>query len=194
MKRIEVKLSLGVVAPLLDIIKSVVDSLGDDLAAALPIEEVDASLRETWRGELVAAQNGDLHTFLAMFDSDFFASGVIIFDEANADAMLRACAAVRLRLRQRFLAEISDDVLECGDVSVDLLDVKDRRAFMCYLFLATVQELIIEHLAPEMQRQPEDGLDDDGADIFESEADDDDADDEPDDDAPDDDDNRRRRP
>ena len=123
MKRIEVKLSLGVVAPLLDVIKSVSDSLDDDLAAAVQLERVDEDLRHAWRAELVASQNGDVQNLLALFDSEFFASGVVNFDESNADAILRACAA------------FPDD---------------QRRYFMCYLFLATVQELVIEHLEPSI--------------------------------------------
>ena len=146
MKRIEVKLSLGVVAPLLDVIKAVEISLEDDLAAALQIEQVDVDLREAWSSELVAEQNGGVAQLLAVFDSDFFASGTVAFDEENADSILKACAAVRLRLRDRFLGEISDDMLEHGNVEMEELSDDDRKAFMCYLFLATVQELIIEHL------------------------------------------------
>lgn len=149
MKRIEVKLSLGVVAPLLDVIKTVADSLDDDLAAPQALELVEEELRGTWRSELVAGQNGDVATLLALFDSDFFANGVVNFDEDNADSILRACAAVRLRLRERFLEDVPDEILECGDVEMDELDETPKRAFMCYLFLATVQELIIEHLSPE---------------------------------------------
>ena len=146
MKRIEVKLSLGVVAPLLDVIKAVEISLEDDLAAALQIEQVDVDLREAWSSELVAEQNGGVAQLLALFDSDFFASGTVAFDEENADSILKACAAVRLRLRDRFLGEISDDMLEHGNVEMEELSDDDRKPFMCYLFLATVQELIIEHL------------------------------------------------
>jgi hypothetical protein len=146
MKRIEVKLSLGVVAPLLDVIKAVEESLEDDLAASLPLEQVDVELREDWRSELVAEQNGDVARLLALFDVDFFSSGMVAFDEDNADSILKACAAVRLRLRDRFLGEITDEMLELGEVDLEVLSEGDRRAFMCYLFLATVQELIIEHL------------------------------------------------
>ena len=150
MKRIEVKLSLGVVAPLLDVIKAVEISLEDELAAALPMEQVDVDLREAWRSELVAEQNGDVARLLALFDSDFFASGTVAFDEDNADSILKACTAVRLRLRDKFLDNLSDEVLEHGDVELEELSDNERQGFMCYLFLATVQELIIEHLESSM--------------------------------------------
>lgn len=153
MKRIEVKLSLGVVAPLLDVIKAVEDSLDDELAAPVALDQIDAGLRSEWRDELIAAQNGDIRNLLALFDSEFFTSGVVNFDEDNADAILRSCAAVRLRLRERYLSTFSDEILETGEVALEEMPDADRRYFMCYLFLATVQELVIEHLEPSLTEE-----------------------------------------
>lgn len=150
MKRIEVKLSLPVVAPLLDVIKGISDSLRQELAAPLTFEEVDADFREEWKAELVTTQGADLATLLALFDTDFFSTGVVGFDEGNGDAVLRACSSVRLRLRSRFLVDLDDDALEGGGVDFDPLPEPARKAFMCYLFLATLQELIIQHLDAEI--------------------------------------------
>ena len=66
--------------------------------------------------------------------------------EENAECIVRACAAVRLRLREHYLKPLGDEKLESGDVDMLTLDEPLRRAFMCYLFLATIQELIIQHL------------------------------------------------
>ena len=85
MKRVEVKLSLPVVAPLLDVIKSAGDSLDHQLAAPLAMEDLEGDFRDTWTGELLAGQNEDVRTLLALFDSDFFSTGVIGFDEENAE-------------------------------------------------------------------------------------------------------------
>jgi hypothetical protein len=83
---------------------------------------------------------------LALFGDEFFADGVVRFDGTNADAIARACSAVRLRLRQRYLKGVADESLEAGEVEIANLDEPLRKAFMCYLFLATIQELIIQHL------------------------------------------------
>src|ERR1700684_72599 len=103
MKRIEVKLSLPVVAPLLDIIKG----LAGDLKIAPAVEsapiDTDGELRAAWAGELIAGQSQDLGGPLALFGDEFFADGVVRFDGNNADAIARACSAVRLRLRERYL-------------------------------------------------------------------------------------------
>jgi len=146
MKRIEVRLSLPVVAPLLDVMKKASDSLQGKLAAPLEMGEVDEDLREIWHDELIGEQTGDIAKLLALFDREFFASGVIAFDADNAEPAVRACAALRLHLREYFLKGLSDEILETGEIEVEQLDEPLRITFMCYLFLATVQELIIQHM------------------------------------------------
>ncbi|MFT3781251.1 MAG: hypothetical protein QM790_04480 [Nibricoccus sp.] len=149
MKRIEVRLSLSVVAPLLDAIKAVADLLQNSLAASLEFCDIDDDIRQFWRDELVSGQNADIAKLLGLFGQDFFSSGVIVLDEENAEPIVRACAAVRLRLREEYLKGISDELLETGDVEVEQLPEAARKFFMCYLFLATMQELIIQHLEGE---------------------------------------------
>lgn len=146
MKRIEVKLALPVVAPLLDVIKELTGGLGKTLAAPLAMTDLDPEFHEAWVAELLSAQNEDVRTLLALFDDEFFREGVVAFDENNAESIVRACAAVRLRLRERHLQKVGDEALETGEVELAGLEEPLRKAFMCYLFLATVQELIIQHL------------------------------------------------
>ncbi len=146
MKRIEVKLSLPVVAPLLDVIKAAADTLASEMASSLSLQDIDPDVRDAWKSELVEGQNEEIRVLLALFDEEFYRNGVIGIDEDNADSLVRACSAVRLRLRERFMPGLPDEVLENGDVEMDVLEEPVRRAFMCYLFLATVQELIIQHL------------------------------------------------
>jgi hypothetical protein len=146
MKRIEVKLSLPVVAPLLDLIKQTVEDLSNGLAAPQQLQDLDEELRSAWAGELLGAQNDECRKFLALFDREFFASGTVAFDEENGEAVLRACAAIRLRLRSRDLAALQDSVLEGGGADVGQMGAGAQKAFMCYVFLATLQELIIQHL------------------------------------------------
>ena len=146
MKRIEVKLALPVVAPLLDVIKMLGDNLRSNLAAPVALEDLDAEFRSAWVDELLLAQNGEITTLLALFDDDFFREGIVAFDQSNAEPIVRACAAVRLHLRARYLKQLGDEMLESGDVDLTKLGEPLRKAFMCYLFLATIQELIIQHL------------------------------------------------
>jgi|SRR5436190_2282090 len=146
MKRIEVKLALPVVAPLLDVIKELADSLRKNLAAPMTMKDLEPEFHEAWADELLSTQNEEVRMLLALFDDNFFSEGVVAFDENNAEVIVRACAAVRLRLREKYLKPLGDETLETGDLDLNTLDESLRKAFMCYLFLATVQELIIQHL------------------------------------------------
>lgn len=150
MKRIEIKLSLPVVAPLLDVIKRASESLSSDLAAPLVMREIDEDFKDAWKTDLLNSQTADLRVMLALFDENFFAEGVIALDGTNSEPVVRACAAVRLRLRERYLKDLADDVLESSEVEIAELEEPLRKAFMCYLFLATLQELIIQHLDPSL--------------------------------------------
>jgi hypothetical protein len=151
MKRVEVRLNLDAVAPLLDVMKDAADELGPRLAADVRLPEADAELAEPWRGELLAGQNADVGTLLGLFGPDFFAEGVIALDAANAEAVLRASAALRLRLREAHLRGMEDESLEAGEVDVDELPEAQRLAFAAYIFLATLQEVVIQHLDPTAQ-------------------------------------------
>jgi hypothetical protein len=146
MKRIEVKLSLPVVAPLLDVIRELAGGLRQNLAAPLTIDDLETEFHAAWVDELLTAQNEDVRILLALFNGEFFAEGVVAIDEENAEQILRACAAVRLRLRTRHLGSLGEETLESGEVALAKLAEPVRRAFLCYLFLATLQELIIQHL------------------------------------------------
>lgn len=146
MKRIEVKLSLPVVAPLLDVVREMAEGLRTNLAAPLAMPDLDAEFHGAWAGDLLAGQNEDVKALLALFNEEFFTEGVVAFDEENAECIVRACAAVRLRLRAQHLHVLTEEMLESGDVTLADLAEPLRRAFMCYLFLATIQELIIQHL------------------------------------------------
>ena len=117
-----------------------------NLAAPTTLTDLDAELHEAWTDELLNTQNEEVRMLLALFDDEFFTEGVVAFDENNAEVIVRACAAVRLRLREKYLKPLGDETLEAGDVDLNTLDEPLRKAFMCYLFLATIQELIIQHL------------------------------------------------
>ena len=146
MKHIEVKLALPVVAPLLDVVRELADGLAHNLAAPLGLSDLEPEDRGAWADELLVAQREEVRVLLGLFDDEFFSEGVVAFDEDNAEIIVRACAAIRLRLREQFLKDLGDEVLESSEVALSVLPEPTRRAFMCYLFLATIQELIIEHL------------------------------------------------
>lgn len=155
MKRIEVKLSLSVVAPLLDLIKASSDVLEAQIAAPLTLEDIDADFRAEWKQELLDGQHEEMQALLGLFNTDFFINGVVAFDEDNAEVIVRACAALRLRLRRHDLKSLQDEQLESGSIELEHLAPALQKPYMCYVFLGTIQELIIQHLDAAILRGPE---------------------------------------
>ncbi|MEO7598536.1 MAG: hypothetical protein ABIV50_06360 [Opitutus sp.] len=133
-------------APLLDVIKAASQSLRQNLAAPLAMADLDPEFRDDWVSELRWGQSTDIDVLLALFDENFFTDSVIALDASNAEPVIRACAAIRLRLREKYLKALDDEILETSDIELEQLEEPVRKAFMCYLFLATLQELIIQHL------------------------------------------------
>jgi hypothetical protein len=148
MKRVEVKLNLEAVAPLLDVIKDATDDLQPALAITLHVPENDAELADGWRQELLQGQNSDIAVFLGLFGSEFFLTGILPLDATNSEPILRTCSAVRLRLRAKHLESLGEEALESNEVPLDDMPETQRKAFAAYVFLATLQELVVQHLDP----------------------------------------------
>lgn len=146
MKTIEIKLSQSIVAPLLDFIKTVADDLRTSLVIEPQFPDRDPDLQESWRKDLIDCQGEDIGNFMSLFDRNFFETGNVVVDENNADAILRAAAAIRLKIRTDLLKDIPDEVLERGEVPFEEMPLQDQQAYACYLFLATIQEIVIQHM------------------------------------------------
>jgi hypothetical protein len=157
MKRVEVRLSIPAVAPLLDLIKSVADELRVNLAVPLALSDADAELATVWKEDLLASQRDDCDRLFSLFDQEFFSEGVVAFDRDNAEPVLRACAALRLRFRQTHLANIPDDTLEALEASTTTGDLGEtiQKAFACFLFLDELQKIILKYLDPMAEEEDE---------------------------------------
>lgn len=148
MKRVEIRLNLEVVAPLLDLIKATADGLRPVLAIEAHTPEHEAELAAEWKRELLEAQTDDIGRTLALFDTDFFINGVLVLDAGNCEPILRACSALRLRLRATHLRAVADDALESGAITDEPGTPERDAAYAAYVFLATLQEVVVQHLDP----------------------------------------------
>lgn len=145
MKRIEVNLNVEAVAPLLEFIKPILESLASEPVQATDLGEEDRELQELWHDGMIQNQVTDCEHLTRLFDRKFFKSGRIVLTSQNADHVLRAASAIRLKLRTTAMEGIADSALETGDIDPDSLSEPERLGFASYLFLATLQEIIIKH-------------------------------------------------
>lgn len=154
MRRIDIKLSLPVVAPLLDVMRDACSGLRGSLASPVIIDTLDNDMREIWSEDLLQSQNSELKQFLDLFDSEFFSTGMLRIDEEHADVIMRATASLRLQLRMGALKGITDELLEEGRIDPEKLPVPQQGSFLCYIFLASLQELMIQHMSGEASEEP----------------------------------------
>jgi hypothetical protein len=146
MKRVEVKLDLTNVAPLLDVLKNASDALAHSLALPLELPALDVDSLEQWNSDLVASQNADIDALLKLFNRDFFSEETVAFDEENADAVIRACSALKLYLYHEYLSELADEDFESNEVVYDALTERQQKPYVTFMFLDTLQKVIMRHL------------------------------------------------
>ncbi|GEM_PF-646191 len=111
--------------------------------------DLDPDLQDLWRRELEQQLREDAEQLLAYFCAEDLGKGVIRLDADEADAVMRACSAVRLHIRELVLEGVSDASLESGDFDVEKLSAKEQRGLQCYIFLAALQSHLVEAIDPD---------------------------------------------
>ena len=147
MKKVEIKLKRSAIAPMLDFIKPLADDLkaGKGDKPDLP-DDMDADFRSAWNRDLAESLGRDADALMGLFGSRFFEEGAIEINAGNAESVLRAAAAIRLRLRTSVLGKFSDEELESGRLDHARMTRDEQRGYGCFLFLATLQEVVVEHM------------------------------------------------
>jgi hypothetical protein len=146
MKRIDVTLNVGVIAPLLDFLKPVLKALEKETAFAPEMAEADRELAGLWREGLIHTQVNDCRIFMKLFDAEFLNSGKIVITEENADAVLRATSAIRIKLRVGVLAGVSDHDIRNDCVNLGAVSENERAGYAALLLMKQLQDVVLEHL------------------------------------------------
>lgn len=95
----------------------------------------------------------DVQQLVDLFPGDFLHTSTLRIGSFEAPAVLRACAGLRLRLRHADLSGISDADLE-RSADAEAIEGERKTAWMCYLFLATIQQIVLEKLPPPPRPGP----------------------------------------
>jgi hypothetical protein len=85
--------------------------------------------------------------FVNIFGTDtFMKEGKAEFAPEDCEPLLRATAALRLKLRNERLSALADASLEKGDIDAKRLNRDEQGALAAYMLLAGLQEILIRHL------------------------------------------------
>lgn len=146
MNQLEFRMDVDSVRPLLECAKPLLESLNEGLASANHPPEEDELMVGLWSKDLLESQRKDVAAVAALFDERFLDTGRAIVDEENADFVVRGCAALRLKLRETALSELSDEALEAGELEIESFSPAQKIGYGAYLLFASVQELIISQM------------------------------------------------
>lgn len=146
MSPIEIRLNPALVASLLETISPALEQLEGELASPAPTPDQDELMEDVWMGDLLESQREEMAIIVQLFDEDFMESGRAIILPEDMDRVLRACSAIRLKLRQTALAPLDDQELEEGELEdiqwTDALKV----GYAAYSLFASLQELIVAQM------------------------------------------------
>lgn len=151
MPELEIQINPFMVDALVQMIETISSNLDSTLPGEKTVPESDAELKSIWMQGLRDGQEKDCAILLHTLRNKNFGRSSVPFDEENGEAMLRSCSAIRLKLQDTVLKDVSMEQLEVGEVEIQKMDPEQQRGYACYLFLATLQSLIIRELEPDLE-------------------------------------------
>lgn len=181
MPKLTFKIAPFYLQALLDVVEPIERRLRLQTAVSLDAaDDDDDDLLNCWRESLLEQLREDAKYLIGLLQAMGPGEELTLTD-AEADSALRAASAVRLKIREAFLANISERALETGKVNLSLLGPEEHKPYACYNFLARFQETLVVQLMPEFYGFDESDLFDDDDDEEEESVDDEDdeQDDEP---------------
>jgi len=136
---------------MIDMVRSVRHDLGENLAIDPALPEDDPDLLDAWKKELTATLREDCDFLLETLQREDFGEGELELEETTAEGLIRACSAIRLKIREATLGDIDDEPLEHGAINPAELSFDQQRSYLCYLFLAGLQSEILVEIDPSCE-------------------------------------------
>jgi len=139
------------IVAMLEMVKTATESLSGRLAMEPQMPEDDEDLQVAWQSDLIEALHADIDYLLTVLRDNHFGKGELIMEEGVAESVMRACSAIRLKLRETALLKLTDHQLETAEVDILSLPAEMQQCYACYLFLASLQSLILLELDPSCE-------------------------------------------
>lgn len=113
------------------------------------IHQDDPEMEYFLQEDLLGALGKDLELLERTLAEGGLGDQPIKLDEAELESLVRACAAIRVKVRDTALRSISDETLEYSDLDLLKQPLEVQQAYSFYLFLAAIQSTFISYLDPE---------------------------------------------
>ncbi|MBC2604836.1 hypothetical protein [Pelagicoccus albus] len=159
MRQIEIRLDPALVESLMDTIGPLLKQLENELASPAEFPDDDELLEDFWKSDLLNSQREEIKVISELFDGEFMLSGRAFINSNEMDKVIRACSAIRLKIRDTLLATVTDSQLEEGDLEDVQWTDEMQIAYAAYALFASLQELIITQMNQPEPEESGDGYD-----------------------------------
>lgn len=147
------KINLAIDPEVLESLKNLTRTITAEMKGELVIKtdshHDDEEFEALWNESLIEQLDNDCNHLLLFLEDNRGGKGLSI-PKNSAESVLRGATAVRIKIQQTLLKGIPEADLENATVRMDLLPAKKQQAYLLFIFLATLQELIIQQIAPEI--------------------------------------------
>jgi hypothetical protein len=131
-------------------IETVSRFINNDLAVSYPGTELDSELKKAWEDSLRDSIKNDSDMVLDLVNGREN-DEELVFDESAADAMLRLCSAIRLKMYQVLPEGIENYSLDVDADEIPDLNYEQQKIWRASQFLAGFQMHILHQLDPEIE-------------------------------------------
>lgn len=143
---------------IVDIILKIIEPIGESLRGKLAYsvqapEEEDEMMQDIWLQELQEILQDDCDALIKLLNNKKFGKEKITLEDMEMEPIIRACSAIRLKLHTRYLGSLKDAELESGEIDFMTLTPEERIHYSCYMFLAGLQNILIDHIDPESSEE-----------------------------------------
>lgn len=125
-------------------IHDISEQLKDGLALEVQLPRNDPELSSSWNHCLLEDLRMDCQNLLFLLKNESLGGKAISLEVELAESILRACSAVRHKLRSTHLNQVPNQDIESGNLDMAKLNTNLRVPYTSYVFLAYLQESILK--------------------------------------------------
>lgn len=131
---------------LIEQINGICSTFENTLAIDIKFPDDDPDISEYWQKSLLADLQYDCQNLLSLVNNETFGQEPISLEIDFAEAVSRACSAIRHKLKSDYLKTISNDDLESNNPNLTQIPNNLVQPYACFFFLASLQEAIVQGL------------------------------------------------
>lgn len=110
----------------------------------------DPDLAAAWTDGLSNDLKMDMEELASFVRDPNFGEGPQLLTDSSAEGILRASAAFRSKLQDKFLKKFGEDALTEHSTTKPEMTLLEKQAYLCYIFLGIVQGTLLQVMDPSL--------------------------------------------